>query len=167
MKPLGPVPQGFSVLDGILAIDDEVATALVERAGGTPLFVYSGQMLRDRMARLRAAMPAELSIHYAVKANPYIPLVQVMSELVDGFDIASGGELARIREAGIDPARVSFAGWTNAGWMTSEYCRSQVISMGVGSHRTSEGHSRVRQERLVGSSLLEAFPTTESLSDRR
>ena len=110
MKPLGPVPQGFSALDGILSINDEVATALVERAGGTPLFVYSGQMLRDRMARLRAAMPAELSIHYAVKANPYIPLVQVMSELVDGFDIASGGELARIRDAGIDPARVSFAG---------------------------------------------------------
>ncbi len=110
MKPLGPVPQGFSVLDGILSIDNEVATALVERAGGTPLFVYSGQILRNRMARLRAAMPAELSIHYAVKANPYVPLVQVMSELVDGFDIASGGELARIREAGIDPARVSFAG---------------------------------------------------------
>ena len=110
MKPLGPVPQGFSALDGILSINDEVATALVERAGGTPLFVYSGQMLRDRVARLRAAMPAGLSIHYAVKANPYTPLVQVMSELVDGFDIASGGELARIREAGIDPARVSFAG---------------------------------------------------------
>lgn len=110
MKPLGPIPQGYNTLDGILAIDGEKVTALVEAAGGTPLFVYSRALLAARMARLRAAMPPELSIHYAVKANPYTPLIQVMSELVDGFDVASGGELARLGEAGIDPARVSFAG---------------------------------------------------------
>ena len=110
MKAMGPIPHFFSALDGILSIDGEKTTDLAERAGGTPLFVYSRQMLAARMARLRAAMPDGVSIHYAVKANPYIPLVQVMSELVDGFDIASGGELARVREAGIDPALVSFAG---------------------------------------------------------
>ena len=110
MKALGPIPEGFTAIDGELAIDGVRASALVEQAGGTPLFVYSAAMIRAKHARLRAALPMQVAIHYAVKANPYIPVIQVFSELVDGFDIASGGELARLAEAGIDSALVSFAG---------------------------------------------------------
>ena len=110
MKPLGPIPHGFGVSDGELAIDGHTVSELIAEAGDTPLFVYSAQMLRDRMARLRAAMPEALSIHYAVKANPYVPLLKVMAELVDGFDIASGGELEIVSNAGIAPKQVSFAG---------------------------------------------------------
>jgi diaminopimelate decarboxylase len=43
------------------------------KAGATPLFVYSGAMLRARVAELRAAMPERLAIHYAMKANPFAP----------------------------------------------------------------------------------------------
>lgn len=110
MKPLGPIPPDFATSDGVLAIDDRTITELVEHAGGTPLFVYSSRIIRDRVARLRAAMPERLSLHYAVKANPYQTIIRLFAGLVDGFDIASGGELGYIREAGIDPARVSFAG---------------------------------------------------------
>lgn len=110
MKPLGPVPPGYEAQDGVLTVGGSPVTELVERAGGTPLFVYSADRIRAKMAELRAAMPERLAIHYAVKANPYIPVLRVFSELVDGFDIASGGELANIREAGIDCACVSFAG---------------------------------------------------------
>lgn len=109
MKPLGPIPQGFAAIDGVLAIGAPV-TQLVERAGGTPLFVYSADRVRARFAALRAAMPARLAIHYAVKANPFEPLLRLIGGLADGFDIASGGELGLVRAAGIDPARVSFAG---------------------------------------------------------
>ncbi|MCX7283992.1 MAG: pyridoxal-dependent decarboxylase, exosortase A system-associated [Novosphingobium sp.] len=110
MKPLGPIPPGFSAIDGVLAIDGRKVTDLVAEAGGTPLFVYSRAMLTAKAQALRAAMPARLTIHYAIKANPYAPLLQHMLGLVDGFDIASGGELAIVQAAGIDPARVSFAG---------------------------------------------------------
>jgi len=110
MKPLGPIPPGFGVIDGVLAIDGTPVTVLAEQAGSTPLFVYSATLLRIKFAHLRAAMPSRLAIHYAVKANPYSPVLRLFSELVDGFDIASGGELAMLRDAGIDPARVSFAG---------------------------------------------------------
>jgi len=82
----------------------------VAEAGATPLFVYSRDLIRQRVARLRAALPERFAIHYAVKANPYAPVLKEMATLVDGFDIASGGELAILREAGIDPALVSFAG---------------------------------------------------------
>lgn len=110
MKPLGPIPPGYDAIDGVLAIAGRKVTDLVAEAGSTPLFVYSRDLLTQRVAALRAAMPQQLSIHYAVKANPYGPLLKHMLGLVDGFDIASGGELAIVRAAGIDPAQVSFAG---------------------------------------------------------
>ncbi|AKH41719.1 diaminopimelate decarboxylase [Altererythrobacter atlanticus] len=110
MKPLGPIPAGFDSLDGELAIGGQSASSLVERAGGTPLFVYSSSMLKERVASLRRAMPARLRIHYAMKANPYAPLLELMGSLVDGLDIASGGELKMALAAGLDPAAISFAG---------------------------------------------------------
>lgn len=110
MKPLGPIPSGYTALDGELAIGGRTASALVAEAGGTPLFVYSCAHLDRRVAELRATMPERLAIHYAVKANPWRPILEHMAGLIDGFDIASGGELAMVTEAGIDPALVSFAG---------------------------------------------------------
>ena len=110
MKPLGPIPPGFSARDRELVIAGQTASALVAQAGSTPLFVYALDRVRDRIASLRAAMPPQLALHYAVKANPFGPLLIAMHGMIDGFDIASGGELAMVQAAGIDPARVSFAG---------------------------------------------------------
>ncbi len=110
MKPLGPIPPGFTAINGELAIGGKRASALVKEAGGTPLFVYSRAMLEARIEALRAAMPDRLKIHYAMKANPFPPLLAFMADLVDGLDIASGGELALAREAGYLPREISFAG---------------------------------------------------------
>jgi diaminopimelate decarboxylase len=110
VKPLGPIPPGYAAIAGVLALGGQPATALTDAAGGTPLFVYSASHIRDRVASLRQALPAKIALHYAVKANPYRPILELMSGLVDGFDIASGGELELVRAAGIAPALVSFAG---------------------------------------------------------
>jgi diaminopimelate decarboxylase len=110
MKPLGPIPAGFASVDGELAVQGIAASELVERAGDTPCFVYSSDMLRARVASLRAVMPDRLSIHYAMKANPFAPVLALMASLVDGIDIASAGELELATSAGMDPARISFAG---------------------------------------------------------
>src|SRR3546814_18388373 len=61
------------------------------------------------MARLRAAMSEGLDVHYAVKANPFGPLLAGIAPLVDGLGIASAGELARV-EGLMPPVRISFAG---------------------------------------------------------
>ncbi|KPP96579.1 pyridoxal-dependent decarboxylase, exosortase A system-associated [Erythrobacter sp. HL-111] len=110
MKPVGPIPSGYETIEGELAISGRKAGALVEEAGGTPLFVYSRALLSRRVADLRAALPERIGINYAVKANPMPDLVAHMEPLVDGFDIASSGELAVLQGVGIDPARISFAG---------------------------------------------------------
>jgi diaminopimelate decarboxylase len=110
MKPLGPIPPGFGTRDGMLTIGGVTAIELAERAGDTPLFVYSADIIRSTVARLREAMPKRLDIHYAVKANSYNPIIRLFNGLIDGFDIASGGELEMVRGAGVDLAQVSFAG---------------------------------------------------------
>jgi diaminopimelate decarboxylase len=110
VKPLGPIPPGYAAIDGELAVSGVRASELVERAGSTPLFVYSANLIRQRIADLRAAMPPRLALHYAIKANPFQPILELMSDKIDGFDIASGGELELLRGAEIDLARVSFAG---------------------------------------------------------
>jgi diaminopimelate decarboxylase len=62
------------------------------------------------VAALRAALPATVKIHYAMKANPMPALVAHMASLVDGVDVASGGELKVALDAGANPREVSFAG---------------------------------------------------------
>lgn len=110
MKPLGPIPDGYGTIDGELAISGVKASDLVRQGGQTPLFVYSRDMIARRVTALRAAMPEQLQINYAIKANSFAPLLEYVSSLVDGLDIASGGELEMVLAAGNDGSRVSFAG---------------------------------------------------------
>ncbi|MEE4316700.1 MAG: pyridoxal-dependent decarboxylase, exosortase A system-associated [Erythrobacter sp.] len=110
MKPVGPIPAGYESLGGELAIGGKRASELVAEAGRTPLFVYSRAHLDARVAQLRAALPKRVGINYAIKANPHLAVIGHMAGLVDGFDIASSGELGLCIAVGIDPARISFAG---------------------------------------------------------
>jgi diaminopimelate decarboxylase len=109
-KPTGPIPAGFAAdHDAMLLIGGRRADALVAEAGDTPLFVYDAELVARKVAAFRAAFP-QIDLHYAIKANPYFPLLTSMLSLVDGFDLASGGELETALAAGADPARMSFAG---------------------------------------------------------
>ncbi|CAA9521508.1 MAG: Diaminopimelate decarboxylase [uncultured Sphingomonadaceae bacterium] len=110
MKSLGPIPNGFGLIDGELAIAGVKASDHVRAAGDTPLFLYDFGLVRARVARFRAAMPADVHLHYAVKANPFPGLVRALARLVDGLDAASLGECRLIAASGGDPARASFAG---------------------------------------------------------
>ncbi len=109
-KPLGPIPAGYATKDGQLSVGGMTARELVEQGGATPLFVYSREHLTKRVADLRAAMPDRLNINYAIKANPFAPVLEHMATLVDGFDIASSGELTMAQMAGLNPTKISFAG---------------------------------------------------------
>ncbi|WP_327753560.1 pyridoxal-dependent decarboxylase, exosortase A system-associated [Sphingobium sp. SJ10-10] len=110
MKPMGPIPPFFEGEEGMLLIGGSGAASLVDEAGDTPLFVYDMGIVERQVRAFRDAMPSALALHYAVKANPYAPLLERMAKLVDGFDVASGGELARALEAGMSAAHISFAG---------------------------------------------------------
>ena len=108
MKPMGSIPLEFRG-EGPLAIAGKSTEAWIAAAGDTPLFVYDFAIIAARVTRFRAAMPAGLDLHYAIKANPFAPLIAAIGPLVDGLDIASKGEMALA--LGAKPgAAISFAG---------------------------------------------------------
>lgn len=100
----------FPVRDGELLVGGIALTRLAARAGQTPFYAYDRSLLSARVQSLRAAMPTAVKLHYAMKANPMPALVGVMAGLVDGIDVASGGELKIALDSGADPAEISFAG---------------------------------------------------------
>lgn len=95
---------------GQLVVGGLPLAQLAARAGSTPFYAYDRGLLSQRVTELRAALPAVVKLHYAMKANPLPALVAHMAGLVDGIDVASGGELKVALAAGADPREVSFAG---------------------------------------------------------
>jgi diaminopimelate decarboxylase len=83
---------------------------LASRVGSTPFFAYDRSLLSDRVGLLRSALPAEIELGYAVKANPMPAVVQHLSGLVDWLDVASAGEMKVALDTGVPAAQVSFAG---------------------------------------------------------
>jgi diaminopimelate decarboxylase len=77
---------------------------------GTPLYVYDLDVVERQVANLAAVLPERVELAYAVKANPALAVVAHIGRLGLGADVASAGELALVRRAGIDPGRVVMTG---------------------------------------------------------
>lgn len=118
---LHPLTDGAELLVGGVPL-----TRLAQRVGSTPFFAYDRTLLTQRMDRLRAALPADLEISYAVKANPMPALVQHLSREVDSLDVASGAEMRLALDTPLPAAKVSFAG---PGKSVAEL--SQAVAAGV------------------------------------
>lgn len=104
-----PMTQ-FPLVDGEILVGGQPLSRLAARVGTTPFYAYDRALLRERVGELRAALPASIELHYAMKANPMPAVVGLMNTLVDGIDVASAGELKVALDAGADPRHVSFAG---------------------------------------------------------
>jgi diaminopimelate decarboxylase len=91
---------------------DQLSLASLAETYGTPLYVYSEQHVLGRLALFEAAFAAvPHTICYAVKANSSLALLRVLGKQGSGFDIVSGGELARVAKAHKPAlARTVFAG---------------------------------------------------------
>ncbi len=100
----------FGRADGALCVGGVPLGLLAERVGETPFFAYDRALLTGRVARLRAALPAGIKLSYAIKANPMPAIVDHLSGLVDGFDVASALELRTALNTTMPPSQVSFAG---------------------------------------------------------
>ena len=104
-----PMSQ-FRIEQGELVVGGLPLTRLAARVGQTPFYAYDRELLKHRVAELRATLPRAIKLHYAMKANPMPAVVGVMAGLVDGIDVASAGELKVALDAGADVAEISFAG---------------------------------------------------------
>jgi diaminopimelate decarboxylase len=102
--------RGFETKDHRLQIGGMAVDRLAERIGRTPFFAYSRDLITHRVGELREALPKGVLLHYAVKANPMPAVVQHLTGLVDGFDVASGGELQLVLDTAMPRDEISFAG---------------------------------------------------------
>ena len=100
----------FPVRENELQVGGMPLTRLAERVGSTPFYAYDRSLITGRVAQLRAALPQDIHLHYAIKANPMPAVVQHLAGLVDGFDVASGGELKVVLDTVMPPDKISFAG---------------------------------------------------------
>jgi diaminopimelate decarboxylase len=78
--------------------------------GQTPFYAYDRQVIENTISTLRQSLPSQIELHYAIKANPYQPVINHMASLVDGFDVASAGEMLRALQTSIEAKNISFAG---------------------------------------------------------
>ena len=103
-------PQLARTPGGELQLEGHSLAALAQRFG-TPLYVYSQGAMRAALAAYQRALQGRKHlICYAMKANSNLAVLQTFARAGCGFDIVSGGELARVLAAGADASRVVFSG---------------------------------------------------------
>lgn len=110
MTPPLPASEGFSYHDHRLHCEDVALDELALRFG-TPLYVYSRRAIETAYGAYASALLGRRAlVCYAVKANSNLAVLDVLARLGAGFDIVSGGELARVLVAGGDASKVVFSG---------------------------------------------------------
>ncbi len=100
----------FNTQNGLLHAEN-VALRDIAEHHQTPTYVYSKNALTQTFARFQAGLLGhDHLICFAVKANPSLAILNLFARMGAGFDIVSGGELARVIAAGGDPEKVVFSG---------------------------------------------------------
>jgi diaminopimelate decarboxylase len=102
--------EKFTIQNNCLTIGGIPLPRLAQQVGQTPFFAYSREHIDCQVQLLRAHIPEKISIHYAIKANPFVPVIHHLSRLVEGFDVASANEMALALNSGVSPEDISFAG---------------------------------------------------------
>jgi diaminopimelate decarboxylase len=122
---------------------DGISAAELSRRFGTPLFVYSAQALRGRLAALQAAFKRRVPlVCYALKANSNRAVCTVLARAGAGADIVSGGELARALAAGFRPEKTVFSGVGKTEEEMALALRAGVLAFNVESSEELDALSR-------------------------
>jgi len=102
--------QPFQMKNGELYAENSPLSKIAADFG-TPTYVYSKEALTSAFSRFSAGFEGtDHLVCFAVKSNPSLAILSLFAKLGAGFDIVSGGELARVIAAGGDPAKVVFSG---------------------------------------------------------
>ena len=102
--------MAFDYRNGVLNAEEAPLTDIARRFG-TPCYVYSQRAITSAYAEFTQALSGhDARVCYSVKANSNLAILALLAKLGAGFDIVSGGELARVLAAGGDAARTLFSG---------------------------------------------------------
>ncbi len=135
-------PIGYR--DGLLCVEAVSLEAIAERHG-TPCYVYSAAAIEAAYREYEQALRGHAAlVCYSVKANSNLAVLALLARLGAGFDIVSGGELARVLAAGGDPTKVLFSGVGK-----SEAEIEQAISSNVGCINVESAPELERVDRIA------------------
>lgn len=128
------VSPHFAHRNGVLHAENIPLTDLAERYG-TPLYVYSRQALHDAWSSYeRATQGRNVLVCYGMKANSNLAVLNEFRKWGAGFDIVSGGELARVLAVGGDPSKIVFSGVGKQAWEMKAALDAGVKCFNVESH---------------------------------
>lgn len=129
--------KNFTVNENQLTIGGKKLTDWSDEYG-TPFYLYDSSIINKKISLFRKYMPPEIQLYYAAKANPYNGVLREMVKLVDGFDVASSGELEEVIKSGGDPDFISFAGPGKNKSELSYSIQANIGSINVESERELE-----------------------------
>jgi len=102
--------MAFDYRNGVLCAEQAPLDDIAQRFG-TPCYVYSRAAIASAYAEFAQALEGhDALVCYSVKANSNLAILALLGNLGAGFDIVSGGELARVLAAGGDAAKTLFSG---------------------------------------------------------
>jgi len=104
------IVTGFVFRDGQLACDG-IPVADIVREVGTPLYLYSGALIRSACVSLDRAFDSyPHTVHFAMKANSTLAILRLLRALGASADANSGGEIEAALRAGFEPSQIVFTG---------------------------------------------------------
>ena len=127
----GVLTSGFARISGTLACEG-VSLERIAADAGTPAYVYSASVVRDRYRRLDSALGSlPHRIHYTLKANSNSGILGLLRELGAGVDVVSGGELHRAVRAGFRGDQIIFGGVGKSPRELREALEARVLLINV------------------------------------
>jgi diaminopimelate decarboxylase len=139
MSQSSPSPRPFTYLDERLCCSGADLGELAEQFG-TPLYVYSADSIRERVAMLQTEFaPIPNTVCYSVKANSSLAILRLLGDSGYGFDIVSGGELERVRRSAPSALnRVVFSGAGKQTWEMDAALQANILLFNVESEAELE-----------------------------
>jgi diaminopimelate decarboxylase len=128
----------FAYRNGVLCAE-QVSLEDIAARFGTPCYVYSRAAIERNFALFAHALAGRAAlIAYSVKANSNLAVLALMARLGAGFDIVSGGELARVLAAGGDPRKVLFSGVGKSAAEIEQALRAGILCLNLESEAELE-----------------------------
>jgi diaminopimelate decarboxylase len=123
--------ETFEHRDGRFFCEEVPVESIAERFG-TPTYIYSRNRILDNFRRLvHGFRDVSCLVCYSVKANSNLAILKLLREAGAGFDIVSGGELARVERVGTDPGKVVFSGVGKTASEIDTALRARILMFNV------------------------------------
>lgn len=108
--PVHAPMEQFDTSDNQILVGGKSLDTISTMLDKSVFYAYDKNVVKRQIERFHNAIPKQIKLHYAIKANPYLPLVNAMRDWVEGFDVASQKEMIMAVQSGMPVEDISFAG---------------------------------------------------------